>query len=113
MAVALAFFCLIGFCALASYLMGLIFRIPVLFIIGNVLFLGCGAILWAGDGLELSKTLASVSDDGTLNYTVNSIAMSDVGLNALALLLVSIGVISFLVIDFRGSVQRSASPFHY
>jgi len=113
MVVPLMFFALIGFSALASYLIGLLFKIPLLFIIGNVLFLGCGALLFAGGGLELSKTLTSVSDAGELVYTSNNILISDVGLSSLAFLLVAVGVVSFLVIDFNPALKRSVSPFHY
>lgn len=110
MALSLTIFLIILGVALLTYVLGMMFKVPHLFLFGCVLLFGAGALLWGFDGLVTENYYAI---DGSL--AENIVSMSNIGLILFALVLVATPIVSILVIDFNslGRQQRHVSPFHY
>jgi hypothetical protein len=107
MALDIAIFGLVLTIAILFYLLGLFSKTHFLFLMGCVLLLGSGAILFIFDGLI---TGYYYSTEGLLQSII--VTSSSVGIYALAFVLIAVGVISVLVFDF--SIKgKSKSPFHY
>lgn len=107
MALDIAIFGIVLGVAILFYLLGLFSKTHFLFLLGCVLMLGSGALLFIFDGLI---TGYYYSVDGLLESII--ITSSSVGIWALAFVLIAVGVISVLVFDFSSPI-KSKSPFHY
>lgn len=113
MALELSIFLIILGIAGILYFSGIIFRTPQLFLLGCVLIIGSGALLWGFDGLLLQHQVTSVSDDGVISYTPIVVGMENVGLAMVSLVFVAIGILSALVIDFGGQVKARSNVYHF
>ena len=113
MALELSIWLIVAVAGLLGYVLGVYFRTPHFFLIGCVLLMGAGALLWGSDGLLVGRELVGISNAGVLSYTDVAITMENVGLQMLALVLVAIGIVSALVVDFGGQVSPKKSIYHF
>jgi hypothetical protein len=109
MALSLTIFLIILGVALLTYVLGMMFKVPHLFLFGCVLLFGSGALLWGFDGLITGNYYAL---DGSLAETI--VPISNLGLTLFSTILVAVPIISFLTINLGNIMpQRHVSPFHY
>jgi len=110
----LSFFLLILIIGFVCFILGAFYRISPFFYLGVALIIGSGILLWGTGGLVLGRSVASVSDLGVVSYTNISVdIVTDLGLQALSLVLVACGILSVFVFDFSVSSSRRKSAFHY
>ena len=107
MALEISIFALILGVAILFYLLGLFSKTHFIFLLGCVLLLGSGSLLFIFDGLVTSRYY-DVS--GVIQEVI--VSGSSIGVWSLALVLISIGLISVLVFDFS-IPSKKLSPFHY
>lgn len=107
MALDIAIFGIVLGVAILFYLLGLFSKTHFLFLMGCVLMLGSGALLFVFDGLI---TGYYYSVEGALQSII--ITSSSIGVWALAFVLIAVGLVSVLVFDFS-IPGKSKSPFHY
>lgn len=91
-----------------GYFLGMMLKIPHLFVLGCAIVIGSGMLLYGFDGLVVDRYY-----DADLNLSEVVVSMSNLGLQMFSLALIAVGIVSMLVIDFNRSVLRKPSPFHY
>jgi hypothetical protein len=96
-----------------GYFLGTTLKLGHLFVLGCALLVVSGSLLWVGDGLVLGRELTEVTDAGELVYVNQTIGTDNVGLSALSVVLISVGVLSFLIMDFGGAMPVRSKAFHY
>jgi len=99
--------------ALILYFAGIWFKTPHLFLLGCALVIGSGALLWGFDGLLLGQQVQGFADNGAVEYAPIIVSMTNIGLVVLSLVLVSIGIVSALVIDFGGQISKRSNVYHF
>lgn len=108
MAVELIIFELILGIGLLGFFAGMVFRLPYLLLFGSILTALSGALIYIFDGLIVGHYYLA---DGTFtNIIVNS---GNIGLSLFALVLITIPLVSFLVINFDVKPSKGVSAFHY
>ena len=93
---------------LMGFFLGMVFKLPHLFLFGSVLTALSGALIYIFDGLITGYYYLV---DGT--FTPIIVTSGNIGLSLLGLVLIAIPIVSFLVINFEPKAKFSASPFHY
>lgn len=91
-----------------GYFLGMMFRLPHLFVLGCALVIGSGMLLWGFNGLTVGHYYLPDATLADITYT-----MSEVSMQMFALALIAVGILSALIIDFNVSLKRGASVFHY
>jgi hypothetical protein len=107
MAIEITIFGIIAIAAILTYLSGIIFRTPFLFIFGCILLMGSGAALFGFNGII---TGYYYDVNGVIQQLVTPI--SNVGLAMVALVLIVIPLLSLLVLNI-GSEKKENRTFHY
>jgi hypothetical protein len=113
MALEIVIWSLIAGAAGLGYLIGMVMRIPFLFVLGCALLIGAGALLWGFDGLQTGTQANYDGVNDTITYTPVVVDMTNTGLSMLALGLIATGVLSAFIMEFGISKSSSKSVFHY